>query len=80
MKCKSCEWYIVANCKSGDGFCTLPITKTRQCKNCEWFVKDSETNEGFCTLFKWNTDNLGFCAAECGLFECAGDVKTIFDE
>ena len=80
MRCKKCERYIVANCQTGDGFCTLPKFQTRQCKNCEWYTQDSETRKGYCTLFEWDTDKLGFDTSNCELFECIGDAVSIFDE
>lgn len=80
MKCETCEWNMVVNAKTGDGLCTLPSSKVRRCSHCEWFAQDAETGKGFCASFKRNTDELDFGALECKLFECCGDVSSIYDE
>lgn len=80
MKCKNCSKWLAVNAAMGDGFCTLQKSKVRQCSHCEWYTRDVETGKGFCTLFEWNTDELGFDAETCGLFECGGDVPSMYDE
>ena len=80
MKCEMCMWNVVVNVKTGDGLCGLPMSKVRRCSHCEWYTQDVETGKGICTLYEQETDKLQFDAAHCDLFECGGDVSSIFDE
>ena len=78
MKCKNCSNWLAVNSKTEDGLCTLPTCERLKCMRCEWYTQDKETAKGFCTLFEWNTDELGFDASTCILFECIGDVKSVY--
>lgn len=84
MKCRNCKNYTVVNKTVDgfyiDGFCTLTISQRQQCRRCEWYTQDTETCKGFCTLFEYNTDELGFDALGCESFKCIGDVKSVFEE